>query len=67
MNLPDELRKAMPPLGDSEPRQDLWPCMLRRLDQAPRGVPWLDWVLASLLLASFFVFPQAILGFFYQM
>lgn len=67
MNLPDELRKAMPPLGDTEPRQDLWPRMLRRLDRAPRRVPWLDWALAVLLLASFFVFPQAVLGFFYQM
>ncbi len=67
MNLSDELRKLLPPLGDSEPRQDLWPSMLRRLDRAPRRVPWLDWALASLLLASFFVFPQAVFGLFYQL
>ena len=66
MNLPEELRKAMPPLGNAELRQDLWPRMLRRLDRAPKRVPWLDWALAALLLASFFVFPQAVLGFLYQ-
>jgi hypothetical protein len=67
VNLSDEVRKAMPPLGDTEPRQDLWPRMLRRLDQTPRRIPWLDCALAVLLLVSFVVFPQAVLGFFYQM
>ncbi len=67
MNLLDEIRKAMPPLGDTEVQQDLWPRMLRRLDQAPQRAPWFDWALAALLLASFFVFPEAVLGFFYQM
>jgi len=67
MNLTEELRKAIAPLGDTEPRQDLWPHMLRRLDRQPRRAPYLDWALAAVLLASFFVFPKAVLAFFYQM
>ena len=58
----DELKKllrgAVPPLGETELRRDLWPEMRRRLkERAIRvRVPWWDWALlagASLLLVLF--------------
>lgn len=71
MNQPDELnkivREALPPIGDTELQRDLWPQMLRRLDQRSPRVHWLDWALAAAVLVSFFVFPEAVLGFFYQL
>lgn len=48
------LKKAFPPVSDA-PRRDLWPAMLRRLEDnetqlhaRPRVViPWYDWALAA--------------------
>ncbi len=35
------LKQALPPLkSDSEPRTDLWPAMLRRLDARPAAPAW---------------------------
>ena len=59
------LRTSLPPVG-SEPEQDrdLWPTMLRRMDeQASRGaaaVPWFDWALGGVLLAFAAVVPRTI-------
>lgn len=58
----DELKKllkgAVPPLGETELRRDLWPEMRRRLEERTVRVrvPWWDWALlagASLLLLLF--------------
>lgn len=59
------LRAAMPPVGDADPPRDLWPRMLRRLDQRPAPASWFDWALAAALVAWFFVFPETIPGVFY--
>ena len=56
----EALRRAMPPVTDPELPRDLWPEMLRRLEQRPTRVPWLDWALAALLAALFFIFPEVI-------
>lgn len=59
------LRDALPPLKDEpESYRDLWPALLRRMDeQASRGaasVPWFDWALGGALLAFAAVVPRAI-------
>ena len=41
------LRGAIGPMRGHELQRDLWPEMLRRLDERPSQVPWLDWALAA--------------------
>ena len=49
------LREALPPMQAAELGRDLWPPMLRRLEQNPRAVlksvPLFDWALAGALVA----------------
>ena len=54
------LRKAILPVADREPKRDLWPQMLRRLEERPVRVPWFDWALVAVLAIWFFFSPQAI-------
>jgi type VI protein secretion system component VasF len=43
---------------DAPPDKDLWPAMLRRLEERRKvRVPWFDWVLAGGLAAVLAVFP----------
>ena len=56
----EALRRAVPPVTGPESHRDLWPEMLRRLEERPVRVPWFDWALAALLAALFFFFPEAI-------
>lgn len=51
------LKAAVPPLIDAEPRRDLWPQMLRRLDSGPARVPWWDWALLGGAIAATCAFP----------
>jgi hypothetical protein len=53
------LQQALPSVR-SELRQDLWPRMLRRMEERARAVPWFDWALAALLIAGISVSPHAI-------
>ena len=39
------LKKALP-AKEPELRHDLWPAMLRRMDERSETVPWYDWLLA---------------------
>ena len=42
------LQQALPPIGDAaEPNHDLWPAMLKRLDEKSPPVPWFDWALLA--------------------
>jgi hypothetical protein len=52
--------KAIPPVADRELQRDLWPQMLRRLDERSLKVPWFDWALAALLAALILFSPEAI-------
>ncbi len=61
------LRKAIASVADSELKQDLWPQMLRKLDQQAIRVPWYDWALAVLLAVWLYFFPEAILAVVYHL
>jgi len=55
------LRKSLPSIGNAaEPARDLWPAMLRRLDQKPASVPWFDWALLAGLLGVAAFVPASI-------
>jgi hypothetical protein len=66
--LRDLLKQSVAPVPDAELRRDLWPQMLRRLDEAqPVRVPWFDWVLAALASATLIFFPGAIPALLYHL
>ena len=60
----EKLREALPPVGQLENgpelRRDLWPDMLRRLEQSPVRVPWFDWALLAISGAAAIFFPALI-------
>jgi hypothetical protein len=61
------LKQAIPPWSDTQLRRDLWPEMLKRLDEQPVRVPWFDWALAALLSAALLLFPGAIPALLYHL
>lgn len=63
----DELRRALPPMGDVELGRDLWPAMLRRMAERPVRITWLDWALAGAATVWLAVFPEAIGVLLYQL
>ena len=68
----ETLRGAIAPLREFENgtdlRRDLWPDMLRRLEQArPVGVPWFDWALLGVAGAAAIFFPALIPVLLYQL
>ena len=54
------LRAALPKTEEGDPGRDLWPAVLRRIDQEPALPPWFDWALAGGLAAMALLFPSAI-------
>jgi hypothetical protein len=64
------LKAAIAPVKDAELRRDLWPQMLRKLDEQPShgvSVPWFDWALAVILGAALFFFPGTIPALLYHL
>lgn len=64
------LKRSLPPISaqaDAEPRRDLWPAMLKRLEAPPTGVPWFDWALLAMVAALLVLFPGAIPVLFYHL
>jgi len=61
------LQQALAPLKDPELRRDLWPQMLRKLDEQPARVPWFDWALAAILSAVLLLFPGVIPALLYHL
>jgi len=61
------LKRAMAPMPDAELKRDLWPRMLRRLDERPAHVPWLDLALLALLAILCMTFPGVIPGLLYNL
>ena len=53
------LKKGMGP-ADSELKRDLWPQMLRRMDERFIPVPWFDWALLGGVVALIAAFPATI-------
>jgi hypothetical protein len=61
------LKEAVKPAGDTELRRDLWPEMLRRLDEGSVRVPWWDWALLAGVLALCCFFPGTIPALLYHL
>jgi hypothetical protein len=55
-----EFLRANLPGMDAEPRRDLWPRMLRRLEERARPAPWFDWALVGAALMWLLLFPKTI-------
>jgi len=51
------LKSAMPPITETGPRRDLWPLMLRRLENGLAHVPWWDWALLGGAITAICAFP----------
>jgi hypothetical protein len=66
----DLLKQAIAPAKDLELGRDLWPQMLRKLDERPapqKSVPWFDWTLAALAGAALIFFPGLIPALLYHL
>jgi hypothetical protein len=67
----EEVRAALQrafPAPETELRRDLWPAMLRRMQEQPAsGVPWYDWALAAGVLGMAVLFPKVALIFAYHL
>ena len=64
------LRLSIAPVKDPELRRDLWPQMLRKLEEHPAPVlrvPWFDWALAAVACAALLFFPGVIPALFYHL
>ncbi len=69
--LSDLLQRSVAPIN-RELSHDLWPNMLRRMDEGQRrhaellskarlaSVPWFDWALLAALIVTVCVFPRSI-------
>lgn len=53
------LKETLGP-ADLELRRDLWPEMVRRMEQGERRVPWFDWALLAAATACLLFVPQMI-------
>ena len=60
------LKQVMSPL-ERELDRDLWPHMLRRMEQRASAVPWFDWVLGALLVVALSMSPHTIPVLFYHL
>jgi hypothetical protein len=62
------LKMTLSPIGaGGEPRRDLWPAMLNRLDARAATVPWFDWALLVAAAACLAISPGAIPVLFYHL
>jgi hypothetical protein len=64
------LKQAIAPARHAELRRDLWPRMLRKLEEQPAAmgaVPWFDWALAAVLGAVLVFFPGSIPALLYHL
>jgi hypothetical protein len=55
-----EILSSNVPRARTELRRDLWPQMLRRFDERPRRVAWIDWALVATIASLLLFFPKAI-------
>jgi hypothetical protein len=61
------IREAVEPVGEHELSTDLWPRMLRKLDETRPRFSWFDWVLAALAVLVCLLVPGAIPGLLYNL
>lgn len=61
------LQRTFPP-AETQLGRDLWPVMLRRMQEQPApAVPWYDWALAGAVAALFVFFPKLALVLAYHL
>ena len=60
------LKDVLPPVRE-ELRRDLWPSMVRRLDEGTVPVPWWDWLLLGVASLLILLFPGAIPALLYHL
>jgi hypothetical protein len=62
------LKQALRPISP-ELHRDLWPQMLRRIDECSpaKTVPWVDWVLLAIVVISNLASPHSILVLLYHL
>ena len=61
------LRSAVAPVADTELKHDLWPRMLRKLDEETVRASWFDWALLAFIPVWFFFFPEVIPALLYHL
>jgi hypothetical protein len=61
------LQKGLPRAGEVELCHDLWPSMLRRLEETPMRTPWWDWALLAAASALILFFPGMIPALLYHL
>ena len=62
-----QLRSALPPLNDPELKVDLWPRMLRRLEETPVTFGWFESILVGLVALAFAIFPELLPAMLYHL
>jgi hypothetical protein len=62
-----QLRAALPPLNDAELQTDLWPRMLRRLEDTPATFGWRESILAAIVAITFAIFPELLTAMLYHL
>lgn len=61
------IREAVGPVDEHDLQSDLWPRMLRKLDDSYPRFSWFDWVLVGLMLLLCLIAPGAIPGLLYNL
>jgi hypothetical protein len=62
-----QLKSALPPLNDAELNVDLWPRMLRRLEETPVTFGWFETILTGLVAIAFMIFPELLPAMLYHL
>lgn len=57
--LREVLKRAVAP-AQTELQRDLWPKVMRRIEERRLRVPWFDWALAAAATACLLLFPHVI-------
>lgn len=63
----ERLKTALPPWQDLELKADLWPRMLRRIEEAPARFGWFESALGCAVALTVAIYPRAILVMFYNL
>ena len=61
------IRENIAPVADARLKRDLWPEMLRKLDETGIRMSWFDWALVGLVAIWCLFFPSAVLGLLYHL
>lgn len=61
------LREAFAEPQNAEPRRDLWPAMLRRMDERGARLGWFDWLLLGGSAVWLAMFPKTLVVLLYHL